>query len=210
MNLGIDFVSFFKSYKEYIEEQTAIVPYVNSKDNDCSIVQNEFKVSMDPIYPEFYTKCMINTKDISNSELERRFLEADWLTNDYFDELVMNVPTKDEMQPDNVHHSTIKCKSSFEEKCLRLFPIGRRFVTYRQLEQCIETFLRSWSIMKHRDGNSYKCFYSEGGKKKIHNMFTTDSDPNKQSVKSLIKCPFVVRFSILGIKKDQSCDISYR
>ena len=112
INLGQDFVSFFKSYKEYIKEQTEIVPYVNPKDNDCSIVQNEFKVSMDPIYPEFYTKYMINTKDISNSELERRFLEADWLTNDHFDELVMNVPTKDEMQPDNVHHSTIKCKSS--------------------------------------------------------------------------------------------------
>ena len=29
----------------------------------------------------------------------------------------------------------------------------------------------------------------------------SDSNPNKQSVKSLIKCPFVIRFSILGIKK---------
>ena len=95
------------------------------------------------------------------------------------------------MQPDNVHHSTIKCKSSFEEKCLRLFPIGRRFANYRQLGQYIETFLRSWSIMKYRDGNSYKYFYSEGRKKNIHNMFTTDSDPNKQSVKSLIKCDSV-------------------
>ena len=105
-----------------------------------STVEEEFKVSMDPIYPEFYTQYMINTKEISNSELECLFLKEDWLTNDHFDELVMNVPSKDEMLPDNVHHSTTKCKTSFEEKCLRLFPIGRRFANYRQLEQYIDFF----------------------------------------------------------------------
>ena len=77
-------------------------------------------------------------KDISNSELERRFLEEDWLTNDHFDKLVMNLPTKDEMHPDIVHHSTTKCKSSSEEKCLCLFPIVRRFANHRQLEQNID------------------------------------------------------------------------
>ena len=121
-------------------QKTAIVPYVKPKDRVPSTVEEDFNVSMEPIYPDFYTKYMINTKEISNTELQSIFLKEDWLTNDHFDELVMNVPSKDEMLPDNVHHSTTKCKTSFEEKCLRLFPIGRRFANYSQLEQYIEFF----------------------------------------------------------------------
>ena len=111
---------------------------------------------MNPIYPDFYKRYMINTEGISNTELEHRFLEAEWLTEQYIDELIDNVPTKEEMQPDNVHHFTTKCEFSFEEKCLNPFPIGRTFANYRQLEQCVRIFFKSWSIIKHKDGNSFK------------------------------------------------------
>ena len=74
---------------------------------------------MDLIYPDFYKTYMISTEGISNIELERRFLEAEWLTEQHMDEIIDNIPTKEEMEADNVHHSTTKCKSSFEEKCVR-------------------------------------------------------------------------------------------
>ena len=77
---------------------------------------------------------MLNTEGIFNTELGCRFLEAEWLTEQHMDELIDNVPTKKEMEADNAHHSTPKCKSSFQDKCVRLFPIGRGFAKYMQLE----------------------------------------------------------------------------
>ena len=69
---------------------------------------------MDSVYPDFYKRYMINTEETSNIEVECRFLSFDWLTKQHMNELIDNVPMKEEMHPDNVHHSITKCKSSFE------------------------------------------------------------------------------------------------
>ena len=60
------------------------------------------------------------------------------------DKLIDHVSTKEETETNDVHHSTTKCKSSFKDKYIRLFPIGRRFANYRQLEQYINLFFEKF------------------------------------------------------------------
>ena len=137
LNLGKYFCSFCNSYKKHffsgdnmivIDDQNqghtdneqrntqslAIVPYVENNSLVLLPAPQSVNICMDPIYPDFYKRYIINTEAFSNTELERRFLEADWLTEQHMDELIDNVSTKDEMEADNVHRSTTKCKYSFK------------------------------------------------------------------------------------------------
>ena len=92
--------------------------------------------------------------------------------------------------------------NQFTNNCIKLFPVGREFANYRQLEQFVNLFLEGWKISKHRDGNTFKCFYSAPKKKKKNDiMFEEKFENSKMSLKESIKCPFVIRFSIPGIKK---------
>ena len=42
--------------------------------------------------------------------------------------------------------------TKFEGKCNNLFPVGRKFTNYRQLDAYVTQFLHSWNIVKIRDG----------------------------------------------------------
>ena len=76
------------------------------------------------------------------------------------------------MSPDNINFSTTKYKSLFAQQYDKLFHVGRKFTNHRHLEQYLTVFLKRWSILKHRDGYTFECFYSQGKKKKNTDIST--------------------------------------
>ena len=163
------------------------------------IIEKKYATA-EPYSPDFYFNDMTDTS-LSHEQLEKRFLDAEWLTNELMDEIIDHMPTKQDMEPDNIQYSATKSKETFERYCKRLFPVGRKFVNYKQLEQYLDLFLKQWSIRKHRDGYTYKCFYSQGKKKKKHDDLFQNDNPTERTIKDQIQCPFVIRFSMPGIKK---------
>ena len=85
------------------------------------------------------------------------------------------------------------------------------FCNYLQLDQYVTLFLKSWKIMKNRYGNSFRCFYSQNKKRRRNTdiIFGKTSCLNKTSVKDQVKCPFIIRFSIPGIKNKKRPTIFY-
>ena len=61
-------------------QSLTIVPYVENNSTQLLPETQSGSICMDPIYPDFYKSYMINTEGISSTELERCFLEAEWLT----------------------------------------------------------------------------------------------------------------------------------
>ena len=88
-------------------------------------------------------------------------MKADWLTESLVSEIMENL--SDARKPDHYQQ--------FVTNCLNLFSIGREFANYRQLEQYIKLFLEGWKISKHRDGNTFKCFYSAPKKERKPKLY---------------------------------------
>ena len=88
----------------------------------------------------------------------------------------------------------------FTKKCKSLFPIGRKFANYRQLDEYVTQFLQSWKIVKSRDGYSFRCFYAETKRKSESKTFSKTKITNRTRLKDSTACPFVIRFSIPGVK----------
>ena len=87
-------------------------------------------------------------------------------------------------------------------KCRTLFPINRRFANYKQLDEFVTFFLNSWKIRKQRAGMTFKYFNTEDYEKKAVESL-------KFSIKDIVECPFVICFSIPGIKKTSTTNILF-
>ena len=89
----------------------------------------------------------------------------------------------------------------FQKYCLHLFPAQREFANYRQLDQYVDLFLKSWKICKNRDGNSFRCFYAKTNRIYQYKGFQSDNKSYRtKKLKDQIKCPFVIRWSCPGVK----------
>ena len=60
----------------------------------------------------------------------------------------------------------------------------------------------------HRDEESFRCFYTASKCKSESKMFSKTKRKKISMIKNSIACPFLVRFSIPGIKKKNLPPIS--
>ena len=153
---------------------------------------------MEALYPDFYKESLRSDK--SGDILEMEFLKEDWMTIELVEELYSFVPPSAETQTTETDIDS-KLQSLFQQYCSHLFPVHREFANYRQLDQYVDLFLKSWKIRKNRDGNSFKCFYAQS-----HRVYTSKSYmPNNKryrtkQLKDQIRCPFFIRWSCPGVK----------
>ena len=75
-----------------------------------------------------------------------------------------------------------------------MFPKDRQFANYKQLDQYLTQFLHSWSILKYRNGNCFKCSYQHHGRKYVAKENSIPRNKQKQ-LKKLIRCPFQIGFN---------------
>ena len=114
------------------------------------------KIILSAVYPSFYQEWMISEKE--HSEVEKYFLNENWLTEELMHELELFCPNS------NV---AIEEYRTFESMCKHTFPLDRKFANYRQLDQYITVFLENWNTIKHREGNSFHYFYAKSKKENL-------------------------------------------
>ena len=191
-SLSIETKSIISVQSDNEKEVTSIINVNQQICLDCDMDSFK-KIIMGAVYPNFYEEFKISNKQ--NIEVEKHFLEENWLTDELTQELQL-------FRPNVIVHPAKT--DEFESMCKHLFPSGRKFANYRQLDQYVTVFLESWKCVKHIDGNSFRCFYAKPYVKK---KITTNLLNPKKTVsnaiterRSRIDCPFLVRFSCPGIK----------
>ena len=156
------------------------------------------QINLEASIPDFYLPG-INT-DKPGEVLEQEFLKEDWMTVHLVDELIHFVPpavdkTKSQEYNDKFLNDT------FMKFCTHLFPLRRQFTNYRQLEQYLNLFLKSWKIRKNREGYSFKCFYAKSNRNYLaKERFGIRKQTSIKKLKSQIQCPFIIRWSCPGVK----------
>ena len=159
----------------------------SSASNDASILPD---ILFDCVYPDFYENTI--NSDKSGEIIEAEFLKAEWMTNELVEELFHFVPPspQDGQSQESIDHTL---KVTFEKYCAHIFPLKREFANYRQLEQYLNLFLKSWKIRKNRDGYSFKCFYAMPNQNyAIKNEYLPQKQRSIKILKKQIKCPFIL------------------
>ena len=127
-----------------ITHEQSIIQYTPNQQQIVDF-NTETTISYDASYPEFYKEKMID-ESLSHAEVESKFLKENWLTEELTNQLIEHSPCL----PKNTDYSSdFSPNSLFETKCNNLFPIGRKFCNYLQLDQYVTLFLKSWKIMKN-------------------------------------------------------------
>lgn len=129
------------------------------------------------------------------SELNVELLRQNWLTPDLVREIEDCFPNKQQIS-NTPEGDNIRDPQAFKVKAAKLFPVGRIFASYKQVDQVSQMFLDAWAVNKVHSAKMVRCFYSESPqkKRKLH------GDPAKRrkvdpSVKDVYKCPFLIRYS---------------
>ena len=68
------------------------------------------------------------------------------------------------------------------------------------MDVCVTKVLNGWKIVKHRDGNILKCFYAESNRRSESKMFSKTKNNKISLFRENYACPFLIRFSIPGVK----------
>jgi hypothetical protein len=85
--------------------------------------------------PDFLQSQLSSGNDLQTSNL---YLQGrNWLTPGLVDEISSLFPTADDVNPS----SGARDKDQFAINCLELFPVGRIFASYKQLDQVAKMFL---------------------------------------------------------------------
>ena len=137
------------------------------------------------------------------------FLDADWVTPDLRRHVESLFPS---------HHAIksgtgVRDKTAFKDACSVLFATGRIFSSPTQLKQAASVFLDKWGVKCSQHGKKIVCYYHAPMKRKEKDGgLTSDRKAYKvkESQKSLIQCPFEIRYSLIGrVAADKVPDVCH-
>ena len=147
------------------------------------------------------------TQDEQNSEL----LQKDWLTSGLIHEIETLFPNPSEINTDDDNK---RDSLAFQRKIALLFPCGRMFASFKQIDQAADMFLGAWAIKKTMHSKSIQCSYSSTHDKKDRKHPNPDKRRKLEpTLKSVYKCPFIIRYSFVAYCKNRALkkpDIFYR
>jgi hypothetical protein len=125
------------------------------------------------------------------------FSEADWVTPDLRRLIETLFPTGDAINSG----TRVRDKVAFMNACTILFKEGRIFSSPMQLKQVATVFLDKWGSQCAKHGKKIVCYYHSPMVQKKGNEDESNSNRKvykvKESQKSLIKCPFEIRYSLI-------------
>jgi hypothetical protein len=137
------------------------------------------------------------------------FADADWITPD----LRLNVESLFPSQDAITTGTRVRDKLAFKEACSVLFKKGRIFSSPKQLKQIATLFLDKWGGQCSQHGKKIVCYYHEVQKRTVKAVpLTSDRKVynTKDTQKSQIKCPFEIRYSLIGrVARDKIPDICH-
>ena len=117
----------------------------------------------------------------------------DWMTEDLLREVEKQHPAPLETNLNGVRDS-----AALERKMGLLFPVGREFASWKQLQQCLNLMADPWGfVVVHTEG-SFLCSF---GKKKSQKEVPEELRQRKSSsLKTQVQCPFMLGHSLPGRK----------
>ena len=130
-------------------------------------------------------------KEILNAELKKK----DWITTDLLTEIIGLYPSTTEKDP----VSGKRDHAAFVAKAQLLFPKGRLFASFKQLDQVAKLFLDAWAISKVHAQSKICCSHgvSRGKTQRLHPNILLQRKRD-QTEKSKCQCPFEIRYSPQG------------
>jgi hypothetical protein len=159
--------------------------------------------------PDFLEEYSLSDKSLEAQKNE--LLRKDWLTSGLTHEIETLFPTRAEIQ---VNDDNKRDPIAFQHKIAQLFPLGRIFASFKQIDQAADMFLGAWAIKKTSHSKSIQCAYSATHDKKDRKHPDVSKRRKLEpTLKSVYKCPFIIRYSFVAYCKNRALkkpDIFYR
>ena len=108
------------------------------------------------LYIPTFREELLNQTDLSHDSIHDEFQKRNWLTSGLIKEVEALYPTKDHINSSNGERD----KAIFEENCNKLFALGRKFASSRQLTQVAKLFLDAWAVNGTSQGTSTSMIMS--------------------------------------------------
>ena len=149
--------------------------------------------------PSWYKEVISSNRDLGILDEEMR--NRCWMTDELATEIRKYYPSTDEIMFNKSIGDCTRDHEAFHKKCSELFPEGRVFLSYIQLNQAAKHFLDGWYIKGSFGNMRVSCFYSNVRK----STYTSTCDPSKKrktkpSLKQQYQCPFQLRYNFLEKK----------
>jgi hypothetical protein len=180
---------------------------------DSADQDDEEEVTPAPLFaiyvPEFLPTYCLST--LSFVEQNKELLVQDWLTPGLIAEIDALSPCTFEIDntQDNKRDAT-----AFQSKIAKIFPVGRVFASFKQLDQAADMFLSAWAVKKTHHSKSIQCAYSvPHDKRNRKHIDVTKRRKLDTTLKSVYKCPFSIRYSFVAYCKNPKTkkpDIFYK
>jgi hypothetical protein len=183
--------------------------YEDKSDNELDAQQALDHSTFNIYIPTFLLQYELSS--LSYEEQNRQLLQKDWLTRGLTQEIEALYPTAAEIKKEDDNK---RDPAAFQQKISKLFPSGRIFASFKQLDQAADMFLGAWAVKKTNHSKSISCSYSA-----THNLKSRKHlDPTLRrkldtSLKDIYKCPFKIRYSFVAYSKNKALkkpDILYK
>jgi hypothetical protein len=87
----------------------------------------------------------------------------------------------------------------------QLFPVGRIFASFKQIDQAADMFLGAWAIKKTSHSKRIQCAYSATHNKKDRkHPGVSKRRKLEPTLKPVYKCPFIIRYSFVAYCKNRA------
>jgi hypothetical protein len=151
--------------------------------------------------PNFLREYSLSEQSLE--EQKNKLLRMDWLTSGLIHEIHSLYPTCSEIKTDD---NNKRDPTAFEHKISQLFPTGRIFASFRQLDQAADMFLGVWAITKKTShSKSIQCAYSvTHDKQDRKHPDLSKRGKIEPALKSVYKCPFIIRHSFVAYCKNRA------
>jgi hypothetical protein len=94
---------------------------------------------------------------------------------------------------------------AFQHKIAQLFPVGRIFASFKQIDQAADMSLGAWAIKKTSHSKSIQCAYSATHDKKDRKHPDVSKRRKLEpTLKWVYKCPFIIRYSVVAYCKNRA------
>lgn len=145
--------------------------------------------------PDWYEEVMTSSED--KEAIEKDLKQRCWVTDDLSTEIRNHYPTSDEIIVNRSIGNCTRDMTAFQKKCAAVFPTGRIFMSYKQVQQAAKHFLTGWNCKKSGGGMFVSCFYS---KRQGTSSYKSSCEPAKRrsiqpSLKEQFQCPFIIRYT---------------
>jgi hypothetical protein len=181
--------------EETTEEETREEETTEDGTNAQVPFDSTFTIYIPDFLPEY------NLSSLSLDDQNQQLLQKDWLTTGLQDEIQALFPKSHEIKANDDNK---RDPIAFQRQISKIFPSGRIFASFKQLDQAADMFLGAWAVKKTTHSKSIQCAYSSSHDKKRKHADPSRRRKLEPTLKDIYKCPFMIRYSFVAYSKNRA------